>query len=536
MTSIISSLGAGSGIDTQALIDSLSKAVKEPKEAAIAKREAANQASISSLGEISNAIDSFASALNSLIAGGTLYTQPSVSDATVLSATAAAGASIGGLASQIRVEQLAQAQSLVSTGLANSTAAVGEGTLTLTVGTTNYDVTITSANNTLAGLAKAINDKGAGVTASIVTDQGVSKLVLRGSSGTEKAFSLSVPNGTASGLERFAYGTGVTGGMTLAQEAKDAIVVLDGVEVRRGSNSFSDLIDGVQFDLKKAAPGQVINLGATRPTAAITQAVGDFVAAYNELHSMLDEATAAQTKPGEGGGPLRADLSVRELKRQLSGLTSKVLNSAGGPSTLAEIGVATNRDGTLSVNSVRLQAALAADPDGVEKLFNPGQSSDSPLLTIGSKLGKVKPGVYTITDVVPAADGGVASGKVDGVAMIGTSNGLVAPAGSAALGLILKVSGPVTSAKITVDFGLGGALQSIRDSIRARSGPIASAQERLQKEATAIAKDRETMETRYDAYYNQLVTSFTKMESRVSAFKATQSYLQQQIDAWNSGD
>jgi flagellar hook-associated protein 2 len=138
--------------------------------------------------------------------------------------------------------------------------------------------------------------------------------------------------------------------------------------------------------------------------------------------------------------------------------------------------------------------------------------------------------------VVPAASGGIASGKVDGIAMTGSETGLVAPSNSSALGLILKVGGAVASATVTVDFGLGGALQSIRDTMRARTGPIANAQDRLQREATAIAKDRETMETRYEAYYNQLVASFSKMESRVSAFKATQSYLEQQIDAWNSND
>jgi flagellar hook-associated protein 2 len=211
------------------------------------------------------------------------------------------------------------------------------------------------------------------------------------------------------------------------------------------------------------------------------------------------------------------------------------LSSPGeGPHTLAEIGVRTNRDGTLSVDASRLASILASDPDGVEALFNPGQYSSSPFLSIKSLAGKVAPGTYTITDVVPAATPAAASGKVDGLAMTGVGANLVAPQGSTAIGLILGVSGAVASATITVDAGLGGALQSIRDALRARGGAFASAQERLDKEADRIAEDREKLETSSTRYYNQLLTTFTAMDSRVSAFKATQSYLDQQIKIWTN--
>ena len=112
-------------------------------------------------------------------------------------------------------------------------------------------VTITAANDNLDGLAKAINDANAGVTASVVTDANGARLVVKGETGEAKAFTLSVPGGTTSGLERFA-----SAAMTdAAQEAQDAIVRLDGVEVTRAANSFSDLIPGVQIDLKSAKPG-----------------------------------------------------------------------------------------------------------------------------------------------------------------------------------------------------------------------------------------------------------------------------------------
>jgi flagellar hook-associated protein 2 len=524
-TSIVSALGAGSGLDVRALVEDLAAAARAPKEALIARREQANEAKVSTLAQVSGAIDSFAAALSSLISGGTLYSQPSLSDSTVFAASAVPGARLGNLSAEIEVTQLARAQTVSSDPLGAATDPVGEGDLTISTESGDFTVTITSANDSLAGLAKAINDANAGVTASVVTDASGARLVIKGGIGEDKAFTLSVPGGTTSGLERFASAE-----MTLAQQAQDAILLVDGVEVHRAANSFSDLIPGVQVDLKAARPGAPVSVGVARPTAAIGQAVQDFVTAYNELAAMIAEATKAGVS-GEGGA-LRGDIGVREMQRQLAQLPTMILSTPGeGPHTLAEIGVRTNRDGTLSLNQARLQDILASDPEGVEALFNPTQFASSPLLTIKSAIGRVKPGTYTITDVVA---GNPASGKVDSLAMIPVGTNLIAPSGAKALGLILGASGNVASATVTIDPGLGGALQAIRDGLRARGGPFASAQERLEKEADRIADDRATLETRSSKYYNQLLTTFTAMDRQVSAFKATQSYLDQQIKIWTA--
>lgn len=533
-TSIGYQLGIGSGLDIQSLVNNLAAAAKAPKEAQLTKREEANAAKLSELARVSEGIDSFASALSSLISGGSLFSQPSLSDSSVLSATAIRGARLSGLSATIEVTHLAQAQTLSSVALPARTDPVGQGDLTLTTATGSFTVSITAANDNLDGLAKAINDAGAGVTATVVTDVSGARLVLKGATGAANAFTLSVPVGTATGLERFAYGPGVTGGMTRAQEALNAALIVDGVPVERATNSFNDLIAGVQIDLKRAAPGVPVAMGVSRPDAAISQAMSDFVTAYNELMSMVNSATAAGVDGA--GGALRGDLGVREMRAGLARLPTMLLSSEGeGPHTLAEIGVRTNRDGSLSLDSSRLAAVLASDPEGVEALFNPGQRSSSALLTVNSLIGKVKPGTYTITDVVPGVSGGNASGEIDGLAMIGVENNLVAPAGAAGLGLVLGVNGAVASATITIDAGLGGALQMLRDSLRASNGPFAGSSERLSAEAKAIAKDRDALETRSEKYYNQLLAQFTAMERQVSAFKATSSYLEQQVKMW-TGD
>jgi len=527
-TSIAASLGIGSGLDINALVTDLANAAKQPKADLIAKRDTANKAKVSALAQVSGGIDSFASALSSLITGGTLFSQPSVSDPSVFTASAIPGARLGGLSASVEVRQLAKAQNVVSDPLLLRTDPVGQGVLTITTSAGSFDATITAANDNLDGLAKAINDSAAGVTASVVTDSTGARLMIKGQSGEAKAFTLSVPGGTSSGLERFA-----SGAMTLAQAAQDAIVNLDGVEVKRATNSFNDVISGVQIDLKSAKPGTIVAVGLTRPTAAIGQGIQDFVSAYNQLMAMIADATKTSAT-GEVGA-LRGDLGVSTLQQQLAKLPTTILSSTGsGVHTLAEIGVRTNRDGTLSLDSVKLQSALAADPDGVEALFNPSQYSSSPFLAVTSPIGRVKPGTYTVTDILAAVGATPASGKIGGIVMTATEANLIAPLTSPAAGLILAVSGNVASATITIDPGLGGALQSIRDSLRAAGGAFATTQKRLSDEAARISKDSEDLTTRSDKYYNQLLTSFTAMNSRVSAFKATQSYLDQQIKMWTN--
>lgn len=537
MTSIATTLGAGSGIDTAALVTSLVSAAFDPKDAALKTKETANTAKISSLATLSNGIDSFASALSSLISGGSLRTQPSSSNAAILTATAKAGASIGTLSAQVEVRQLAQAQSLVSAPVASSAGNVGQGSFTIAVGATTKTVTIDATNDSLAGLARAINATGAGVTAGVITDASGARLTLKGTTGAANAFTLTPAAGADPGLARFAYGNGQTGGMTQAQAAQDAIVRMDGVDVTRPANTIDDLVDGVSLSLVSAQPGTTVSLGATRPTAAIGQAVTDFVDAYNELKGEIDTATQSATTSSDGtSGALYGNATIRDMQRQLARLTSTVLASGGAYRTLAEIGVQTNRDGTLTVNTAQLNGALAANPDAVEALFNPTQHSSSPLVKITSAFGATKPGTYQLANIVAANGATNASGTIAGAAAITTGTKLYAASTSPAAGLVIEPQGDVASATVTVDLGLGGALQAIRDSLRATNGALATLSTQLTTEKSDLASQRTKLTTDQGDYKTRLTNQYATMETRVSALKATQSYLTQQIAAWNKSD
>ena len=539
MVSIAQTLGTGSGIDTQQLVKDLAAATRAPKEAAIKAKEDANSARVSALGEASSGIETFATSLNSLLSGGSLFTQPTSSNAGAVTVAALAGSRLQGLSASIQVNRLAAPQSLVSAAVSRD-ATFGGG-MTIKVGSgAAFDVAVPANDSTLAGVARAITASGKGVTASVVTQGGTARLVVKGASGADNAFTMTgtgdlsqfgFPATTTTTTDGDGTTTTTTSGMTATQAAQDAEIVIDGVTTTRPTNSVTDLIDGVKIDLKAITTAPV-TIAAEQPTAAIRTAVQDFTAAYNELKAKLDLLTTSGSG-GSGAGALRSDAGVKDMQRQLARITSTVLSSGNGPKTLAEIGVKTARDGTLTVDTAILDRTLAADPEGVEALFNPAQRSSNPLLTITSAVGRTKPGTYEITDIV---QGTSPSAKINGVQAVSIAGVLSASGVTSAAGLSFTVRPGVTSATITVDSGLGGALQAIRDQLKATNGPLFNSYTAASAEAKELTKSRTAMEMRDATYTKQLTSSFTKMDSRVAAMKATQAYLTQQIALWTKSD
>jgi flagellar hook-associated protein 2 len=531
--SILSGLNAGAGIDTDSLITNLTAAQKASLETPITNKQATNAAQLSSQATLASDLTNFSQALNALIAGGSLQTQPVSSDTAVMKVGAVAGQPAGSLGSSITVNALAQAQSVKSTSFA-STQAFNTGQLTLTVGSgTPIQINVTSGNNTLAGIAQAINSQNAGVTAKVITgSDGKASLVLAGKTGQSQAFTMSATDSGSGNqsLSSLAFGGGATGGMTQTQAAQDASLTVDGVAITRSSNSFSDVIPGVQMTLTGTG---TISLGSEQPTDAITQAVNDFVTSYNLVMADINAASAAATSGG-AAGPLHGSPAIRAMKSQLAQLTTTNLNASGSIRTLAQLGVKTGLDGTLSVDNAMLSKTLAAYPDDVSAMFMTSQSSSDPGVLITSKAGAAQSGVYTVTGITPAVDGGNASGSINGVPMSASSWNLTAGTGSGADGLALQIlSSASSSATITINQGLGGALQALTDSLLApKTGALASLQSSLTTQQKSLADALTKADGQVTVYHDRLVTQFSTMNTLVSGYKATQSYLTQQIDLW----
>lgn len=453
VSSIASSLGLGSGIDIKQLVTDLSNASREPKIARLSTLNQQNQARISALAQARADLEGFADSLAQMIDDGTLRSTPSVSNESILGATARAGLHADSFAATVVVNQLARAQTAYSGIVADRAAAIGTGTMTLTVGGVATAITIDSSNDSLDGLAKAINASDSGVTASIVADEGGHRIILKGATGEANAFTLAADAGADPGLSAFTYGGG--GGMTLGQSAANAEFTIDGVAFSRASNIIDDVVPGMSLTLKKAAPGEPVDIGASRPLDMIRQTVGDFVAVYNQLKKSLQSASSLAGSTA----------SLRELERELAGLVGTVLTSHGSINKLTDIGVSTTKEGLLTLDKAALDKALAADAGAVEALFNPRRDA--------------------------------------------THNS-------------------------TTDPGIAFALDAIRDKAVAADGVIDRISKSLEGRSKSLTEQLDKVEQREEAYRARLEKQYGSLDAKLAAIKATQSYLEQQIEIWNN--
>ena len=276
-----------------------------------------------------------------------------------------------------------------------------------------------------------------------------------------------------------------------------------------------------------------MNIGSTRPTTAITSAVNDFVSVYNQLLADINAATAGATS-ATSAGALRGNPTIRGMQRQLAQLTTTPLTASGSITTLAQIGVSTNQDGSLSVDSTALSNALTNYPDDVEALFNTTQKSGATGVGIGSTPGSVASGIYSLTGLVPASGTTAASGTINGVAATGKGTVLTAATGSGAAGLMLVLSSSApSSATVTINQGLGGALQAISNALAGSSGTITTLSANLTAQNRTLATQLSDAETKLTAYTTLITTQFSTMNTRVSAIKASESYLTQQVALWD---
>ena len=278
---------------------------------------------------------------------------------------------------QIEVEQLAAAHKLQSApgAFASATVPVGVGTLHISTGGQNFDVVINSSNNTLAGIAAAINSSAAGakVQATILTAAGEARLTIAARTvGAANALTITQTDGDG-GLAGLVYPPS-GGGLTQVQAALDARAVIDGLTVTSATNTLSGAIAGVDVTLKEvnaADETTQITIGYNRTAAR--QTIDQLVKSYNEVVDAIKSVSSYNPETKQGG-PLFGDAGVRNLVSQLRReLTTNVSGLTGPFDMLADIGISADLNGKLSVDSADLDAAFSANFDAVGALFATNQ-------------------------------------------------------------------------------------------------------------------------------------------------------------------
>lgn len=426
---------------------------------------------ISSASNLKSMLLSLSTSLGDRVRAGDLSPTPQIANSTVAKATLSGTATPTGSYS-LEVTALATGQTLASPAYPSATVAtdtVGSGTLTLrfgTVGATGFtedathtavDVTI-AAGATLADVARAINGKGAGVTAYVASTADGAKLVLKGKDGAANGFILEASETAGDpGLANLAWNPTTVGTGRKLVNATDASFTIDGLPITAKGNSVTNAVPGLNLTLTATNAGNPTQISFGDPTAAVNTAMQDLTAALNEIVGALNNAT------NSNGGDLARDGGAIALKKAMGALAGKIIMpnaAAGAPRTLADLGLSTQRDGTYLLDAKRLTATLQAAPDATAAMFTTGLY-----------------GVYS---------------SIDSLSRNASTTG---NPGS-----------------------LGGSIS------------------RYSSQKTQVTKDKTKLVEAQEALRSRLASRFAVSDAQVGASRSTLSFIQSQVDAWNSSN
>ena len=363
-TDYLNTIGAGSGLDTKAIVTAMVNAEKAAPQASIDRRSEDVTADISGVAKVKSAL----AALQTAFKG--LDDKNDFNFATISnSGTAYVKASLDGTLAQsgsynIEVNSLAKAEMRQSAEFTSTTSDLNAGaafSFTVQVGSgTAQTVSLAAGGVTLDNAAKAINDLDMGVAAWVVQNAaGKYKLLTQGPTGAANTVTVTDTN------DLF----GLNQNSAKVQTATDADVDINGVNVVRSSNNMNDLIPGVSIDLQSTS-AQAFNLSVGRDMSAAQAAITKVVTAVNDFETVMKEVTAVKDANGESG-PLKSDAGIKTIRDKQRDFMITDSSTPGTSITSASnMGISVQRDGSFKVDSVKLASALVSNFDDVTKMFS----------------------------------------------------------------------------------------------------------------------------------------------------------------------
>lgn len=429
----ISSLGIGSGVLNADLVDQLVNAERAPTDNRLTRKTEQTEALISAYGKLRSAVTELRLPMRQLSAPDNLkaFSASSSNDDIAVSVDSTR-ASRGSYS--VEVTSLANAQALASRDVFEDrdSTSVGQGTLRLNVGEKMTNITIDSGNDTLQGLANAINDSDAGVSAGVIdTGNGFQLVLSADETGTANAVSITVAGDTGGtntdgqGLSRFAFNTAMDAGSGLEQTiaATDAVMKINGVEVTRSDNNFENVIDGLSFDITATGTSTI---KVEQDVGAVADRVQGFVDKFNAMQSTIDSLSGFNAESGRGS-LLTGDSTIRGIENQLRQVLTRVVPGLENANvrSLADVGITTNFEtGGLEFDRTRFEEQLKNNPDDVTALFaEQGRATDSQVEFVRSG-NQTQPGNYAINITQAASRGSLTtnSALAGGITIDGTND------------------------------------------------------------------------------------------------------------------
>ncbi|HET6150505.1 MAG TPA: flagellar filament capping protein FliD [Polyangia bacterium] len=381
--------GLASGLDTTSIIEGLTKLEQRPLDSLRTQQEGF-RSQISLIGQLVGKIKTLQTAAQTLSDSGTVGMKTSSTN-TDFTATGSAKSQAGTYT--VAVQELASAALKRSGAFLSDTAGVTGGTLSFTVQGTTYDpITITDGMS-LADVAGAIRGLGAPISAVVLNDGTSSYLSITnlntGYTGTDPTAALQITESyTGSQGKQLALGT-------YNHDATNSAFTIDGLGFTRQTNTVTDALPGTTLSLKaKTNTQEKLTLDVDSAKTALN--LQNFVNAYNDIINTV------ATQLGKGGGnsdrnsTLAGDSTLRSLVSSVQGLVTTTVNN-GSIRSLADVGIKTNfLDGTLTLDSGKLGAALQSNSAGVNNLFAQATTGMGAVTkSLGERYTNIVDGMFT---------------------------------------------------------------------------------------------------------------------------------------------
>ncbi len=445
-TPTIQELNVGTSLDVSSIVSGLMQ-VQDIPLTELQNQVTGDQAEVSAYGQLSGALSTFQAVVANAADAANFQTlsatvgSSSAASASV-STTSGAGAATQGSHS-LSISQLAQNQLTASGDFASTAAAVGTGSLTIQYGSYGSDgsftpsttqasttVTIGSGNDSVSGVVAAINNAAGGVSASIVNDGTGSRIVLSGSNtGAANGFRVVVAdsdgsNDNSTGLSSLAYDptdTSNQSGTTLLQSSQDAKLSIDNIAVTSPTNTVTDALQGITLDLKGTTTTPTTLTVASSASQA-SGVVQGFVNGYNTLVSAITTLTAYNSTTNTASA-LTGDTTTQIISRNLQSTAAATFNTGDANYTdLADLGITFQADGTLKLDSSKLNTALATDPGAVQHIFATTGSVTDSSVSYNSATSDTVAGSYALNVTQLATQGTLTGSEAAGLTITAGSN------------------------------------------------------------------------------------------------------------------
>lgn len=524
-TDILSAVSrSGSGLEIKSLVSSLVTAETSGERTLTERRVDEANTSISAMGQLSQEIGLFKAGMGRA-AEAASRTATSSNSAVSIEVTQEALAT--DFSAVVEVNTLASPQILTfsfDAGVTTSTP-VSTGSIALNTATREMATLEMGSNDTLNSFVRALNAVD-GLNASLIdTGSGLS-MIVKSREGTANALDAASITAIQDALDQ-----GVTANETAATNASFTV---DGVAVTRESNVINDLFPGHRITLNSTGTA---TLNSSETNESVRDRISAFLGEVNSLKSYLTTATQRGIN-GAKPGPLAGDVAAQSILSRVRDITTQPIAGFGAePVFLAELGVQTERDGTLTLNEDRFNRAIERRPELAEALFATQFSATDDRLTVtGLSFAPPKAGSYSLvydgtkTPRIATLDGQplTISTNSQGRTVLRSSN-----PGTNGVSIVLERNEPIT-ADVRYGQSLADKLRAYGDSLLGANGLLARREETLGQSLRGFEDQLTALDDKVALLTERYNIQFGRMEAMITSLNKTGEYMKSLMDAWNA--